>query len=67
MFNDVVNYIKNCIVCAKLKGNETRPVLQETDTPKNAWDKIALDLVGPMVKNNKGYKYILTCQDVLTK
>ena len=67
IFNDVVDYIKNCIVCAKLKGNETRLVLQETDMPKNAWDKIALDLVRPMVRSNKDYKYILTCQDLLTK
>ena len=54
-------------MCAKLKGNETRPVIQETDTLAKVWGKLALDLVGPMVESHKGYKYVLTCQDLLTK
>ena len=28
-WDNIFNYTKNCIVCAKLKGNVSRPVLQE--------------------------------------
>ena len=44
-------------MCGNLKGNETRPLLLEIDTPAKAGDKIALNIVGPMVESHKGYNY----------
>lgn len=38
-----------------------------TDTPATAFDKIAMDIVGPLPKTDKGNEYILTMQDQLTK
>ncbi|XP_050462030.1 uncharacterized protein LOC126857007 [Cataglyphis hispanica] len=37
------------------------------DTPGSAFDKISLDIVGPLPITNTGNQYILTMQDLLTK
>lgn len=38
-----------------------------TDTPRSSFDKMAMDIVGPLPKTKRGNKYILTLQDQLTK
>ena len=37
-----------------------------TDTPGKAFDKIGMDIVGPLPKTQRGNEYILTIQDLLT-
>ncbi|PNF43689.1 hypothetical protein B7P43_G14967 [Cryptotermes secundus] len=65
----VIQYIRNCITCQLNK--ETRPnvklPLTVTDTKNAPWDKIYLDIVGPLPLSENGMKYILTCQDNLSK
>lgn len=36
-------------------------------TPYQPWDKLYLDIVGPLPLTEKGYKYNFTCQDNLSK
>jgi transposase InsO family protein len=66
---DVTQYVKECNICQINK--ETKPniklPLTITDTKTTPWDKVYLDIVGhlPVTKNKK--KYILTCQDNLSK
>jgi hypothetical protein len=69
VFQDVENYIKKCETCQKNKftGPYTKASFQETDTQFQPWDKIYLDIVGPLNITEDGYKYILTCQDNLSK
>lgn len=38
-----------------------------TDTPGIAFDKVAMDIVGPLPRTKRGNEYILTIQDQLTK
>lgn len=38
-----------------------------TDTPGTAFDKVALDIMGPLPITENGSQYILTMQDLLTK
>lgn len=38
-----------------------------TDIPGNAFDKMALDIMGPLPTTAKGHRYVLTMQDLLTK
>jgi hypothetical protein len=38
-----------------------------TDTPVKAFDKIGMDIMGPLPRTHKGNKYILTIQDLLIK
>jgi hypothetical protein len=65
----VTQYIKECKTCQLNK--ETRPntrlPLTVTDTKTNPWEKIYLDIVGPLPVTESGIKYILTCQDNLSK
>jgi len=38
-----------------------------TDTPGAAFDKISMDIMGPLLITNSGSRYILTIKDLLTK
>jgi hypothetical protein len=69
MFHDVEEYITNCNVCQKNKftGPYIKAPFQETDTQFNPWDKLYLDIVGPLPMTEEGHKYVLTCQDNLSK
>jgi hypothetical protein len=66
---DVTQYIKECKICQINK--ETRPniklPLTITDTKTTPWDKVYLDIVGPLPVTENKKKYILTCQDNLSK
>jgi hypothetical protein len=69
MFYDMEEYIKKCEICQKNKftGPYIKAPFQETDTQYQPWDKLYLDIVGPLPATVEGYKYILTCQDNLSK
>lgn len=66
---EVQNFIKHCILCQrnKLVRVKTRQPMVITDTPQVAFEKIALDIVGPLPVTTSGNKYVLTIQDSLTK
>jgi cleavage and polyadenylation specificity factor subunit 1 len=68
MFHDVEGYISNCEICQKNKfaGPYIKAPFQETDTQYQPMGKLYLDIVGPLPMT-EGYKYILTCQDNLSK
>jgi hypothetical protein len=65
---DVADYIKVCDICQKMKhSKENRSQLQITDTQAEPWKKLYLDIIGPLPCTEEGHKYILTCQDNLSK
>lgn len=65
---DIENFIIKCEQCQK---NKILPVKKTpmivTSTANSAFEKIYLDLVGPLLPDNYGNKYILTTQCELTK
>ena len=69
MKQDVKNFVKTCQDCQKRKlvREKTKAPMLITDTPSEAFQKIAIDIVGPLPETEKGNKYILTTQDQLTK
>jgi len=69
MKEDVQNFIRLCRTCQlkKLVRQKTRQPMVITDTPGQAFDKVALDIVGPIRRTQKGNLYLLTMQDLLTK
>lgn len=70
MKDDVQNYIQHCLSCKlkKLTRVKIRQPMTLTDTPGCAFEKIALDIVGPFpITKGKGNRYILTMQCLLTK
>jgi hypothetical protein len=66
---DVTQYVKECKTCQLNK--DTRPnvklPLTVTDTKTTPWEKVYLDIVGTLSMTETGMKYILTCQDNLSK
>ena len=50
----------------KFTGPYIKAPFQGTNTQYQPWDKLYLDIVGPLPITD-GYKYIFTCQDNLSK
>ena len=69
MKQDIQESIKACESCQrkKLKRQKGREPMKITDTPRKAFDKIQIDIVGPLPISERGNKYILTVQDCLKK
>ena len=69
MKKDVENFIRAFISCQKKKlvRVKTKQPMVITDTSLDVFDKIALDIVGPLEVSQDGYRYILTMQDDLPK
>lgn len=69
MKKDIQNFIQKCRHCQlkKLTRVKTKQPLIITDTPGAAFDKISMDIMGPLPITIEGNKYILTIQDLLTK
>jgi hypoxanthine-guanine phosphoribosyltransferase len=68
MQDDVIQFINKCEICQKVKHNkQIKLKLRVTDTQPEPWKKIYLDIVGPLPVSEEGHKFILTCQDNLSK
>lgn len=69
MKTQIQEYIAKCRNCQlkKLVRVKTKQPMVITDTPGRAFDKISMDIVGPLPTTRKGNSYILTIQDLLTK
>jgi hypothetical protein len=66
---DVTHYVKECRICQldKETHQNIKLPLTVTDTKNTPWEKVYLDIVGPLLMAETGIKYILTCQDNLSK
>jgi len=51
----------------KLTRIKTKQLMIITDTPSLVFDKISLDIMGPLPMTRRKNFYILTMQDLLTK
>lgn len=66
--SDVKNYVKKCVQCQKHKYTvQVKEPMAITTTAHSAFDKIFLDLVGPLDKDSNNFSYILTLQCELSK
>lgn len=65
---DVINYVRKCKKCQKQKYHRNvREPMTITTTATSSFEKIYLDLVGPLDRDDYGNVYILTLQCELTK
>lgn len=69
MKREIEAYIQNCRNCQlkKLTRIKTKQPMILTDTPDASFDKVSIDIMGPLPTSPNGYNYILTIQDLLTK
>ena len=67
--DDIQRRIQQCLNCQlkKLTRLKTKQPMVITDTPGTVFDKIAMDIVGPLQKTKNEFEYILTMQDQLSK
>lgn len=66
---DIQRRIQQCLECQlkKLVRLKTKQPMVITDTPGTVFDKIAMDIVGPLSRTKNNNEYILTMQDQLSK
>ena len=66
---DIQEIIARYFICQtnKLVRKKVRQPMVLTDTPGDSFNKVSLDIVGPLPLTKDGNKYILTMQDLLTK
>jgi len=69
MKKDVITYIKYCSSCQvnKSMNRKIQQPMVVTSTANVAFEKIFLDIVGPIDNSRKGNSFILTIQDDLYK
>ena len=67
--NDVQKYVKYCRKCQenKLVRIKNRQPMQITDTPAQPFERVQMDIIGPLPVSPRGNKYILTIQDNFSK
>lgn len=68
MFSLVRAYIKQCVSCQRNKSYGSNKIPMEiTTTSTKPFEKIFLDIVGPLPTSTNGKNFILTIQDDLSK
>lgn len=68
MCKDVENFVRRCESCQRNKiSRTTRTPMRITTTAMKPFEKVFIDIVGPLPPTNRYNKYILTIQDDLTK
>ena len=67
--DDTHNYIQTYSSCQKKKlvRVKTKQPMQITDTPTKVFEKLQIDIVGPLPETETGNRYILTWQECLSK
>ena len=68
MRSDVSSYIRSCVSCVKRKpyGGKTAP-LQPIAPTTFIWQKLAMDIVGPLPETYAGNRYILVMSEYTTR
>lgn len=68
MTNDIKDFVLKCDNCQRNKhGKHTKQPMQITTTAKSAFEKIYLDIMGPIERDEDENAYILTIQCELSK
>ncbi len=68
MLLDITNYINGCLICAKRKayGKKSAP-LQPLEPSTFFWQRVAMDIVGPLPETYSGNRYILVMSEYATR
>ncbi|XP_026005285.1 uncharacterized protein LOC113010452 [Astatotilapia calliptera] len=69
MYTDVQKYCRACPVCQKTcpARKSDRALLQPLPVISIPFRRVAMDIVGPLVKSGRGYQYILVVCDYATR
>ena len=69
MKEDIRLRILSCLNCQlkKIFRNKTRQPMVLTNTARNVFERVHIDIYGPLRKSDQGYQFILTIQDHLLR
>ena len=68
MWLEVKDFVRSCGGCQKAsRKDKARAPLQPLQVESEPFSKVAYDLVGPLPKSTRGYRYILTMMDLFSK
>ena len=64
---DTIRFVKSCIICRKHCNKFPRLPVQQADIVVRPFDKVAIDIVGPLTVTDNKCRYILTLVDTATR
>lgn len=69
MRKDIASYIAKCQICQRIKYDQNKPagMMGELRSVNAPFKMIAADLIGPLPRSLKGFKYLLVVTDTFTK
>ena len=67
MVQDVKNYVAGCIFCAERKVGKLKQDCDMHVTARRPFEKIMIDITGPLTPAVKGYRYILGIIDIYSR
>ena len=68
MFKDVEHWVKSCVKCSMRKSPRNSKQAPLLPIPvEGAYDRVAVDVLGPFPASSKGSRYILVFSDYLTR
>ncbi len=67
LYKDVTEFIKSCCVCQKFsKSNPAKAPFVQPEIISKRFEKLAMDVIGPLDRSQSGFLYILTALDLAT-
>lgn len=65
MTQHIVNWVKSCNSCMEKRGHKPKVLapLQRSEFPEGPFQKVAIDVVGPLPISDQGNKYLITYID----
>lgn len=69
MKSHVTRYVNRCSICLANKPEQKPPIGKMCSRPEvdKPWELVCVDLVGPLPKSSRGYRYILSVVDYFSK
>ena len=68
MAEDIAAYVKNCLKCAQRKPyGQSKAPLKPMPAATRVWERIAMDIVGPVETSRNGNRYILVLSDYASR
>lgn len=68
VFNDVKNYVRSCNLCQLSKPAQNLQIgLMNSTPPQRCFERLHIDIFGPMVRSVSGFSSALVCIDTFSK
>ena len=69
MVGDIEKHVQNCKACARCKARNAVPAapIQQYDSPTMPWQRVHIDLTGPLTVSHLGNAFIVVIKDALTR